>query len=154
MLMSNLVLTYATEGDFVSAARVCDAEAETFDRPSRFSRTCGQIYTGLGRHADAERVLLQGTQRGRDQQMAHDNLADLYVRLGRREEARMHYELAIEKEPLPAMRELRRAYLLTKLYPDDPGRRREALQHIERALELQPRLVQAQELKQKLLDRQ
>jgi hypothetical protein len=48
------------------------------------------------------------------------------------------------------MQEVRKAEMLYALYRDNPGRMREALAHLERALELQPRLVQAEKLRERI----
>ena len=149
-LLGLIVLNQIMEGKFSQAARYCDQHAELWPRSGKFAESCGQAYDVLGRLDDAERALLIATEGLGTKASAQQLLGFLYVRTGQPEKALEHFELAIRKEKVAAMRALRRAQMLYALYPEDPGRRREALAQVERALELQPRMIQALQLREKL----
>lgn len=146
-----LVMAHLTEGNISEAVRYCDQHADEIPGSGRFAESCGSVYQRLGRLEDAEHAFLAASRMPALAASAQKNLAELYLRMGEPDRARTHFERSIEEEPVPAMKELRKAYLLHVLYPDDPGRRREALAHLARALELQPRLIQAVQLRDKIL---
>jgi tetratricopeptide (TPR) repeat protein len=149
-LLGQIVLTHLTAGGFAQAARYCDRHRDRRGFIGKSAEACGLTYQRLGRTADAERSLLKATEHWTTASSAQKYLAELYAGAGQRDRALEHFELSVEREPLPAMQEVRKAEMLYALYRDDPGRMREALAHLERALELQPRLVQAEKLRERI----
>jgi len=154
ILLGNIVLTHLTEGDFSGAVRYCDRHSDRGGFNGKFAETCGLTYQRLGRMEDAERALLKAAGHWTTVASAHKYLAELYAASGQRERALEHFEQSVDEEKQPAMKEVRRAELLYALYRENPGRLREAMAHVERALELQPRLVQAENLRDRIRDAQ
>ena len=152
VLLGHIALTHFTEGDFSRAARYCDRHTEPSGFIGKFAETCGLTYQRLGRMEDAERALLKAAGHSAAAASAQKYLAELYAAAGQRERALEHFERSVEAVRQPAMKEVRRAEMLYALYRDDPGRLREAMAHVDRALELQPRLVQAERLRDRIGD--
>ena len=75
--------------------------------------------------------------------MIHLDLGNLYLGLGRRDEAMEQYGKALETEGRPMYRELVQGLVLLKLYPNDRSRLLEARAHIEKALRIEPQFSQA-----------
>jgi len=80
----------------------------------------------------------------------HYDLAVMYMRLGRREDAREHFEHALRVENNPFLKELRTAIMLIELYPSNRARLLEAKNHLEQSLELQPQSFQARQVLKQL----
>lgn len=135
-------------GNSARAAAICDEHRDQF-RYGLLSNRCGSAYESLGRFGDAEAAFKIAAKRRKTFAAANQNLGNFYLRRGRRDEAIEHFELAVEAESSPAMREYRSAWMLFALYPMDPERRREAQEHLDRALQLQPGLVPALQLQER-----
>lgn len=108
--------------------------------------TCGKVYLQAGRLGDAEPLLLQAVRKSPRSAWKRLDLAILYARSGRREEARVEFDKARDLEELPFLKEIMSALELMELYPHDQQKLREAKRHLEEALVIQPRATQAREL--------
>jgi tetratricopeptide (TPR) repeat protein len=78
--------------------------------------------------------------------MVHHSLAGLYLRLGRKSDAKRQYEKAIEAEDIPVFKEVRAAVMLLDLYPSNRARLLEARQHAQRAISMQPQSQDARQI--------
>jgi tetratricopeptide (TPR) repeat protein len=131
--------------DYSGAAEICDRHFDLQWLSGKLSINCGWAYGALGRIHEAEQAFLFATSQRKGRILAHNNLASLYLRLGRREEALKHFELAIDAEPNAAVREFREGQKLLLLYPGQRTILLEARGHFEEALRLQPDLIPAQQ---------
>ena len=122
---------------------ICDLHAEQQKKYGRYSDHCAIAYSHLGRNEEAERAFLFATGKNESKTQAHANLALFYLRLDRRDEAREHYELAVETERDPALRAYRKGELLVMLHRNDRAKLIEAKTYFEEALRLQPHLALA-----------
>ena len=94
---------------------------------------------------EAERAFLFATADKSARTEAHANLALFYLNFDRKDEARKHYELAIETESDPALRAYRKGELLFRLHRNDRAKMIEARSHFEQALSLHPQLAYARQ---------
>jgi tetratricopeptide (TPR) repeat protein len=131
--------------DYAGTAEICDRHFETQWSSGKVSNNCGLAYGALGRIDEAEQALLFATSQRRGRILAHNNLASLYLRLGRWGDAKEHFELAIEYEPNASVRAFREGKKLLLLYPGQRTKLLEARDHFEEALRLQPDLIPAQQ---------
>jgi tetratricopeptide (TPR) repeat protein len=132
------------KGDFPGAVEVCDRHFESQWISGKLSNNCGLAYSVVGRIEEAESALLFATSQRRGRILAHNNLASLYLRLGRRDDAEEQLDLAIRAENNPALRAFREGKKVLLLYPNDRTRLFEAKRHFEEALRLRPGLIPAQ----------
>jgi tetratricopeptide (TPR) repeat protein len=139
VLTANLVL----QGKYARVVDVCRENESSRRDSGLLSVHCGTAYAMSGDPQHAEQAFLDATADVSSQARAHSNLARLYVAQGRRDEARAHFERAIETEDYPATRAYRQGVMLAALYPQERGKLLEARAHFEEALRLQPRLALA-----------
>jgi len=133
------------EGNISRVAEICDLRAEEQKDYGRFSNHCAVAYSSLGRSVEAERAFLFATADKSARTEAHANLALFYLNFDRKDEARKHYELAIETESDPALRAYRKGELLFRLHRNDRAKMIEARSHFEQALSLHPQLAYARQ---------
>jgi tetratricopeptide (TPR) repeat protein len=145
-----LVGAHLKEKNYSRATEICDRHAGKLRRAGQLNHRCGLAYGQVGRFDDAEQSFLLAMDDPRMVAMTHTNLASMYLHLGRRSDAQKHFELAVETERNPALREYRKAYMLTKLHPSDRIRLLDAKTHLEQALQIQPQLISARQLLEQL----
>ena len=142
-MLRTLTAAHLDEGNYARVAEICDLHAAQQQRDGRYSNHCAIAYGRLGRNEKAERAYLFATRHKWVMSSAHANLAQLYLRLGRRDEARKHLELAIETERDPALRAYRKGMLLVMLHRSDRAKLEEARAYFEEALRLDPHMAPA-----------
>jgi tetratricopeptide (TPR) repeat protein len=131
--------------DFAGAAELCDNHFEAQWSSGKLSNNCGLAYGVIGRTEEAESALLFATSQRKGKILAHNNLAALYLRLGRKDDAEEQLEMAIRSERNPALRAFREGKKVLLLYPKNRTKLFEAKRHFEEALRLQPGLIPAQQ---------
>ncbi len=131
-----LTAAYAEEDDHAAIVRVCDEHLARHPDSPKLNLHCGIGYAGLGRVDEAERAYLRcAASDDYAVPNAHTNLAMLYLRQGRRAEARTAFGLAVDAELNPARKHFRRARMLAFT---DSNRLAEVRTELLKALELQP----------------
>lgn len=138
------------EQNYSRAVEICDSHTGKLKKLGEFSNRCGTAYGQVGRYDDAEQAFLLAMNNRKVAALAHSNLAGMYLHLGRKSDAKKHFELATVTEPQPALREFYKSHMLIELYPSDRARLLEAKSHLERALQLQPQLVPARQSLERL----
>lgn len=133
-----LSAAYLKESEFHKVASLCDQRSEAQRGSGKLSMHCATAYSRLGRVDEAERAYLFAISDHRVRPMAHANLGRFYLRQNRWRDAKLHFEKAIEAEPLPVNRAFRTGHMLVRLYPRDRRKLLEAKAYFEEALELQP----------------
>jgi tetratricopeptide (TPR) repeat protein len=141
---------HAARGNYARGQEICDRHADLLAEAQRFALHCGMIYAQRGRFEDAEQAYLSVTEEGDHRASAHSNLARLYLQQGRFREAVLQFEYAIEKEPSPAVKAMRRGIQLANLYPRDPAMLARARDYFNEAYEIQPMLMIARNLAQRM----
>jgi tetratricopeptide (TPR) repeat protein len=131
------------ENGFRRAAEICDENRVNAREPVTWAIHCGSAYGRLGRLADAELAYRSATGPLDSRSYAHMNLAILYLHMGRKAEARAHFETAIAEERTLFLREYFSGLMLIQLHPENRQLLLEAKAHLERALELQPQHVES-----------
>ena len=79
--------TRLQQRDYAGTVEICDRHFETQWASGKFSNNCGLAYGAVGRTAEAESALLFATKQRKGKILAHNNLAMLYLRLGRWDDA-------------------------------------------------------------------
>jgi tetratricopeptide (TPR) repeat protein len=87
-------------GNSARAAEICDRHAVLIGLYTGFARHCGQAYAALARTEDAEKAFLAAVAAGGDPSAAN-NLAMLYLTQGRRLDAIVQFQQAIDLEDHP-----------------------------------------------------
>ena len=131
------------EGDYIRAVEVCRESEKLPGKSGYLNLNCGTAYTMSGDPDRAEQAYLDATEDDFSRARALSNLSYLHIVQGRRDEAGLQLETAIESENRPATRAYLRGLRLIRLYPGDRDRLLEARGHFEEALSLQPGLVLA-----------
>ena len=131
---------HQARGNQARGAEICDRHTDLFSRYTRFAHNCGRLYGLLGRTDDAQRVFEALLSEGEQRAGAAGDLALVHLQAGRVREAGEHFILSIEAERDPAIKMLRRGFMVAYLYPKDPERLAQAKLYFEAALELQPLL--------------
>lgn len=149
-LLSSLITAQSRDGQSAYAIRLCEQNPKLVHETLLLSHNCAMVYASAGLHQKAEEMFLHALHLDPGSAWDHFELARLYVRIERRDQAIAHFEAAIRNESMAFLRELMQAMMLLDLHPDDPGRVREAKAHLERALQLQPRSVHARQLLDRL----
>lgn len=146
-LLRLLTGAYLKKSDFASVIEICNANRDEQARDSHgmFTLHCASALSYSGRLEEAESTYLVATMSRKSGRMAHSNLAQHFMRNGRRDEARIQFELAVEVEPDPALKAYQTGIMLTHLFSGNPGKWREARAHFEEALRLQPGMREAQD---------
>ena len=145
-----LVGAHLREKNFSRATEICDQHTAELEKGHSFSHRCAFSFGMSGRVEDAERAFMIATRDKKIAASAYAGLAGMYLDLGRKSDAQMQFELAIEKERNPAMQEYRQAEMLSKLYPSDRTHLLKAKGHLEQALKIQPQLVMARQMLERL----
>jgi tetratricopeptide (TPR) repeat protein len=140
-----LTAAYLREGKPGEAAKICDAHPFADESLTKFATHCAIAYHQLGRNQDAERAFLLAARERSEQPVALTNLAQFYLRMGRRDEAKRQFERAVETENNPALRAYRRGEMLLALHPKNRRKLLQARSHFIEAVRLQPQLAQAQQ---------
>jgi len=138
-----LTAAYIRKGKPDQAAAICDTHPFEGMQLTKYANHCAVAYNHLGRNADAERAFLAATSTS-TQPGIHGNLAQFYLRQGRREDAIRQFELSANAEKNPALRAYRNGEMLVFLYPDNRQRLLEARSYFSEAVRLQPRMAAAQ----------
>ncbi len=138
-ILSALVVDNLAAKNYIRAVEICDEHSDNLKGNYR----CGKAFESVGRFDDAEQTYFQAMGNRFALGMIHHALAGLYLRQGRKSDAKRHYEKAIEAEKKPFLKELRTAVMLLDLYPVDQARLLEAKKHAERAISMQPQSDQA-----------
>jgi hypothetical protein len=99
---------YIQKGSPRRAAEICDTHTFEGDKRAKYANHCAIAYAQLRRNDDAERAYLAATRSKGAQSAMHANLAQFYLRQGRRQDAMQQFERAMEAENVPAMRTARR----------------------------------------------
>jgi tetratricopeptide (TPR) repeat protein len=133
-----LTAAHIQDSNWRRVAEICDRHARERNLSAVISSHCGVGYGKLGRSDDAEAVFLAAISKKAGLAMAHVNLASFYLEQERWEDARKHFEMAVEAEKLPVSRAWRKGNMLVRLYPSDREKLLEAKALFEEALELQP----------------
>jgi tetratricopeptide (TPR) repeat protein len=149
-LLISLINSHARAGNLSSAIELCESDPGRIDKTFLLHRECANVYMARGMPEQAERLLLEAVEKRPKLSWVHFNLGIVYARTGRRDLAREHFEISLEREPLPFLREMIQATALLELYPGDRYRQKQARAHLERALEIQPRAIQARQLLEQL----
>jgi len=139
-----LTAAHMHERNFARVVEICNLQEDEQKRYGSFSINCGAAYSRLGRNSEAERAFLYATQQSTAKASPHTYLAKFYLRQGRRDEAREHFELAVEKESHPALRSYQKGLMLVMLHPKDRAKLVEARGLFEHALRLEPHMGSAQ----------
>ncbi len=126
-------------GNAARAAEICDRHADLVEHNAGLARHCGQAYASLGRPEDAERAFLAASARVPDP-ASTSNLALLYLSQGRRLDAIVQFQRAIDQEQHPAIKNLRRGFQLAYLFPGDPESLAKARDYFEEAYRMEPLL--------------
>lgn len=152
-LFYSLVSAYRQSGKLDKAMNVCDVYAGNFRSVNPVQRECGMSFAAAEEFARAESYFLTTLKLSPRNAWTHFELARLYVRADKRDQARSHFNWAISNEGLPFLRELMSAFMLMDLYPYDRDQLTRAREHVEAALQMQPRSREALLLRQQLEDR-
>jgi tetratricopeptide (TPR) repeat protein len=107
---------------------------------AQFHNNCAVAAQRTGRVADAERLFLRAIALGGGVTV-YANLARLYVRQGRLDEAQGYYVKATDLETNVAMKHVRRGEMILRLYPE---RKEEARAEFQAALTIDPNFQAAQ----------
>lgn len=144
-LLISLAKAHAKSGNLSRSVALCGQYSELVRTGAHLARECGNIFVASGNYDRAEDLYLVSLERYRGNSWTHFELARLYVRMGRPEDAQPFFREALERENVPFIREIMSAIVLIELYPGDRGRLLEARKHLETALRLQPRSAQARQ---------
>ena len=125
-------------GNHARGAEICDRHTDRFGDLAQFTLNCGTLYNTLGRLEDAEQAFLTIPDDDSRYAGASGNLAVLYLRQGRVDEAIEAFRQAIEAEEDPAVKILRRGLMLAYLNPRDRERLAQARAFFDAAYEVQP----------------
>jgi len=135
------------EHNYSRATEICDEQIESLDYYAwKFANRCGVAHFQMGQFDKAERAFLIAVNDKKNSGAVHQKLANMYLYLGQGTDARKHFELSVETEINPVLREYRWAYMLIRLYPNNENRLLEAKSHLEQTLLLQPKFVPAREM--------
>lgn len=144
-LIRLLTSAHIRAGNFRRVVNLC----EEFDEERKFSSSlavhCATALDYTGRREEAEQMYKVAVRRNQHPVLAHTNLALHYLRRGRWDDARVHFEEAAEAESHPALQLYRRAYMLIHLYPNDRERLLEARRQLQAGLALEPRMTDARD---------
>jgi tetratricopeptide (TPR) repeat protein len=130
-------------GNAARAAEICDRHTDHFESNRGFARHCGQAYAALGRPEDAERAFLVAIANGPDP-ASTSNLALLYLSQGRKLDAIVQFQRAIDQEENPAIQNLRRGFQLAYLFPRDRESLEKARDYFAEAYRMEPLLKAAE----------
>jgi len=149
-LLISLIDSHARAGNLARANELCTSDTDRVEKILLLNRKCANVFMARGMMEQAEHLLLQTVKKRPKLSWVHLGLGTVYARTDRRDLAREHFDMALEREQLPFLREMIQASALLELYPGDRYRQKQARAHLERALELQPRAIQARQLLEQL----
>jgi tetratricopeptide (TPR) repeat protein len=146
-LLRLLTGAYLKKSDFPKVIEICDANRnkQVPDSNGMFTLHCASALSYSGRHEEAERAYLVAAMSKTSRRLAYSNLAQHYLRQGRRDDARVQFEKAVEAESDPALKAYQAGIMLTHVYTGNPEKWRQARDHFEEALRLQPGMSAAQD---------
>jgi tetratricopeptide (TPR) repeat protein len=124
-------------GNRSRAAEICDRHADLLEPYPSYAINCGLAYAQLERPEDAERAFLLASESGRYPSAA-SHLASLYLSQGRRMDAIVQFQRAIDQEKNPAIKNLRRGFQLAYLFPTDPESLAKARGYFAEAYRMEP----------------
>ena len=145
-LLMSVVKANAKAGNLSRSVALCGQYSELVRTGAHLGRECGNIYVASGNYDRAENLYLASLEKYRRNAWTHFELARLYLRMDRREDAQLFFRQAVERERVPFIREIMSAIVLIELYPGNRDRLLEARNHLETALQLQPRSAQARQV--------
>lgn len=126
-------------GNFARGAEICDRHTDLFPGHTSYARHCGMLYAQLGRSDDSERAYLQGIEAG-DDPAVNTDLGLLYLSQGRRMDAALQLQRAIDLEVQPAIKLLRQGFQLAYLFPADAESVAKARDYFAEAYRMEPLL--------------
>jgi tetratricopeptide (TPR) repeat protein len=138
-----LAAAHLKKNNTTRVVELCEINKDVQMRSPKLSTNCALAYIRAGRKEDAEQAYLVGTTGDDSKTVAHSSLARLYLGQGHWQEAKLHFEQAIEAEKNPASRAFREGYMIVWLYPRDRDKLIEAKAKFEQSLELQPAFTPA-----------
>jgi len=139
---------YASSRRYDDVVEICDRHLGPELHVGGFANNCAIAYVQVGDYVKAEGAY-KAAARLMQASAVHANLARLYMRLGRYQDAQKAFEDAITVETSPARKNYRRGHMLFSLYFSDPKRLQEAEAVLLKSLELQPDFAPSR----RLLDR-
>lgn len=144
-LTSALLSTLLLKGKTVKAGSVCDRHPEMIVKFWYIAGYCGQVYALLRQYGKAENALRASMERKQGESSAHYALAVMYLGMSRREDAIVEFDLAVETESKPFLKEYLAAEALMRLYPANYDKLAEARAHMEKSIELHPQYFQSRQ---------
>jgi len=147
-----LVTDHLAVGNYRRSVEICDLHPRTTPESWSYMIVCGDAYYLAGRLDEAEKAYLDAIWDHRGEGKVRYQLALMYLRLGRRSDAKLQFEQAIEVEDAPFLKEFRAAMMLIKLYPSSRPRLLQARTHLQNAIRLQPQSFQARQMLEQLDD--
>ncbi len=145
-IIQALIVDHTAAGSYPRASELCDKYSARRSSDWVLNLNCGEVYSQTGRYRDAEQAYFRAIGDDTGPSMVHHSLAGLYLRLGRKSDAKRQYEKAIEAEDIPFFKEVRAAVMLLDLYPSNRARLLEARQHAQRAISMQPQSQDARQI--------
>lgn len=145
-LLISAVRANRSRGYHRRAMELCNRYPADLETKVHLARACGEVFVTLGDYARAERIFQALVGKGKNHPWVHFELARLYVKMGRPDDAQRHFAESISREKNQFLREFMTALMLLEMYPNDRVRMRKAREHLESALSLQPRAIQARRL--------
>jgi tetratricopeptide (TPR) repeat protein len=154
-VLQALVTDHLKAGNFRRSVEICDQHLKPGETgwDWLFRIKCGEAYFLAGRMNEAEQAYLGAIGNHRGKGRVHYELAVFYLRAGRRSDAKHQFELAIEEDDAPFLREVRTAMMLIQLYPSSRPHLLQARTHLQNTLRLQPQSFQARQALEQLDDR-
>jgi len=141
--LENLVNALFIEGEYSQAGTLCNKHADAFPNRWYFSAICGRAYLALKRYGKAEQAFILAMNNEKGKASAHFGLANMYLGLNRRSDAKEQFEKAVVAEKEAFMKEFLAAEMLTRLYPSVRVKLLEAKTHLETTILVQPQFLPA-----------
>jgi tetratricopeptide (TPR) repeat protein len=143
-LLRLLTAAHLRENNFKRVIEICEEQRAMQKISGMLSTHCASALSYSGRHDEAEQAYLEGTRHEQSRVLAHSNLAQHYMRQGRRDDAKIQFEKAVEVEENPVKKAYYTGIMLVHLYTNDREKLREARTYFEQVLRSEPRNLQAQ----------
>lgn len=121
--------------------RLCEENLPRVQKFAQFYNNCALAAVRTGRYATAESLYREAIALGAGS-VGHANLARLLARIDRPADAAVEFQAAIDAEPGPAMKHVRRGEMLLRLFP---ARGDEARAEFEAALRIDPDFAPARQ---------
>ncbi len=152
-ILQGLVQHNLQAKNYRRAVEICDLHRNALRAIQYSSTYCGLAYEQAGRFDEAEQTLLYPLEHQQATPPIHFTLASMYLRHGRKSDARKHFDQGIAMEKQAPHKEFLIGFMLTELHPYERARLLEARAHFEKALELQPQFFQARQILDELNER-